>query len=350
MTMFTLDTKHQIHTLPEGYTTRSATMEDIEKVVAMFNRCAGKLVGVDNKFTLNQYQNVWQTPGFNLETDTLLVIAPDGSIVGYYELFDITEPHVTLRPWGRVHPEHEGKGIGTYMLNWAEKRARQAMLKAPEGARVTLQCGVISVNKAGAQLMEEYGMKMIRHSLRMVIDLNDRLPSPQFPAGISIRTMSRPQDDRVVVEAVRDSFKDHWGYVETPFEEDLAYWQHIMDTDEEFDPSIWFLAMDADQIAGVSLCWNKVGDDPDMGWLGTLGVRRQWRKQGLGLALLYHTFAEFYRRGKPRVGLGVDAESLTGATRLYERAGMHSDPNRMYSIYEMELRAGDDLSTQSVNE
>ena len=48
-----------------------------------------------------------------------------------------------------------------------------------------------------------------------------------------------------------------------------------------------------------------------------------WRQRGLGLALLRHAFGEFYRRGQPRVGLGVDAQNPTGATRLYERAGMH---------------------------
>jgi ribosomal protein S18 acetylase RimI-like enzyme len=75
-------------------------------------------------------------------------------------------------------------------------------------------------------------------------------------------------------------------------------------------------------------------------------VRRTWRKQGLGLALLLHTFGEFYRREKPRVGLGVDAQSLTGALRLYERAGMHSDPERQYVSYEKELRSGVELRTQ----
>jgi hypothetical protein len=36
-----------------------------------------------------------------------------------------------------------------------------------------------------------------------------------------------------------------------------------------------------------------------------------------------HLGGEFARRGEKRVGLGVDAESETGATRLYERVGMH---------------------------
>jgi ribosomal protein S18 acetylase RimI-like enzyme len=59
-----------------------------------------------------------------------------------------------------------------------------------------------------------------------------------------------------------------------------------------------------------------------MGWIGAIGVREHWRRRGLGLALLRHGFAELYRRGEHVIGLGVDAENPTGATRLYERAGM----------------------------
>src|SRR5215468_1533170 len=59
------------------------------------------------------------------------------------------------------------------------------------------------------------------------------------------------------------------------------------------------------------------------GVVGALGVRKPWRRRGIAQALLHHAFGEFYRRGKRRVALGVDAENPTGATRLYERAGMH---------------------------
>ena len=44
------------------------------------------------------------------------------------------------------------------------------------------------------------------------------------------------------------------------------------------------------------------------------------------------------------MGLDVDAESLTGATRLYEKAGMrvvHQD-----NQYQKELRAGIELSVE----
>jgi ribosomal protein S18 acetylase RimI-like enzyme len=79
-----------------------------------------------------------------------------------------------------------------------------------------------------------------------------------------------------------------------------------------------------------------------------LGVRRPWRKNGLGLALLYHSFSEFYRRGTPIISLGVDAASHTGATRLYQRAGMHVAAE--YVSYEKELRPGREISVQSLED
>ena len=145
--------------------------------------------------------------------------------------------------------------------------------------------------------------------------------------------------ERAVYEADEETFRDHWGFMPGTFED----WSHWTFEREGFDPSLWFLAMDGAEIAGFALC----ADEKEQGgWVHVLGVRRAWRRRGIGLALLYHAFAEFYRRGIRAVYLGVDAQSLTGATRLYERAGMHVV--RQYRSYEKELRAGKELSTQSV--
>ena len=51
---------------------------------------------------------------------------------------------------------------------------------------------------------------------------------------------------------------------------------------------------------------------------------RSARRRGLALGLLTRAFAEFYRRGERTVGLGVDTQNETGATRLYDQAGMHA--------------------------
>ena len=94
------------------------------------------------------------------------------------------------------------------------------------------------------------------------------------------------------------------------------------------------VAWDGNEIAGFSQNRFRKG----IGWIATIAVRRPWRKRGLGLALLLHSFGEFYKRGMATIGLGVDASNLTGATRLYQRAGMHVASE--FALYEKELRAG----------
>jgi len=81
-----------------------------------------------------------------------------------------------------------------------------------------------------------------------------------------------------------------------------------------------------------------------IGWIGTLGVRRPWRKRGLGQALLLHSFGEFYKRGTKTIGLGVDAQNPTGATRLYQRVGMQAASE--FITYEKELRAGREIDEE----
>lgn len=76
--------------------------------------------------------------------------------------------------------------------------------------------------------------------------------------------------------------------------------------------------------------------DPHKAHMNLLGVVPAWRRQGLGLAMLYEAFGEFYRRDKRAVDLSVEATNPTGATQLYERAGMRVV--RQYDDYEKELR------------
>nr|NIP25107.1 GNAT family N-acetyltransferase [Phycisphaerae bacterium]NIV00160.1 GNAT family N-acetyltransferase [Phycisphaerae bacterium]NIV69695.1 GNAT family N-acetyltransferase [Phycisphaerae bacterium]NIX28922.1 GNAT family N-acetyltransferase [Phycisphaerae bacterium] len=105
-----------------------------------------------------------------------------------------------------------------------------------------------------------------------------------------------------------------------------------------YDPALWFVAIDGDEIAGYAICREIKNQSSKKGYVDKLGVRRPWRRRGLALALLHHSFSEFFHRGIQEVHLQVDADSLTGATRLYEKAGMH--PYLKKAIYQKVLRAG----------
>jgi len=334
--------------LPKGFHMRPAAMEDLGEAVRVMNAWSSQVLG-RNKFVLDDIRREWQEPGYDLESDSRIVVDPQGRIVGFQEVFDPGYPHVRIYCWGVVDPRFTDLGLEAQLLNWAEERARQSVEAAPPNARVALVTHCLSSQNDTVELLQRSGFNFQRHSLRMVLEISGRPELPVWPEGITVRSMQAGREERAVVEAVRDAFRDHWGFVESPFEDEFARWSHLMEDNPDFDPELWFLALDGERIAGFSLCWPKSRDEIEMGWVGTLGVRRPWRRQGLALALLQHSFVEFWKRGKQKVGLGVDAQSLTGATRLYHRAGMHSDPERQISIFEKELRPGEELSTQSID-
>ncbi|MCK5586097.1 GNAT family N-acetyltransferase, partial [Candidatus Bipolaricaulota bacterium] len=204
--------------------------------------------------------------------------------------------------------------------------------------------GDVQVNS----LFETRGYNIIRHFMRMTIELDHDIPEPVWAQGVSVRAFVFEDDLEQMVHAFRDSFQDHWGHIEKSFEEELKEWDYWIREDEQFDPTLTFLAMAGDEIVGLSSCDPKFSEDPDMGFVDVLGVRRAWRRKGIALALLHHSFREFQQRGQKRVTLGVDATSLTGAHKLYEAAGM--EPTRQINVFEKELRPGIDLSLQTLGE
>ena len=327
----------------DGFAIRPATIGDVEKSVEMFNFCSEAMIGAP-EYTVERYAQEWQAPNFNLEADTRLVIAPTGQIVGCIEVWDVFDPPVHPWVWGRVHPQWENKGIGTAMMEWALERARKAIPRTPEGVRVSARAGTVNTYSPAKELLQNMGFGVIRFGWDMLINLSKEPPAPSWPEGIAVRNIQLPNDAKAAYLAEEDTFKDHWGYVESPFEEGFKQWKHYVFEVRKPDPSLWFLAMDGDEIAGMASCRSASDDDPDKGWVSVLGVRRPWRRQGLGFALLRHVFGEFYRRGTPRVGLGVDSNNLSGATKLYEKAGMHVQ--REYATFEKELRSGEELQKE----
>lgn len=340
----------QVHIveLPEGFTVRAPRIEDVEPAIELFNAWSQSVIEEDDITDANAIRNEWKSPGFDPAEDIRLVLAPDGQMAGYIEVWTIGHPPVHPWIWGRVHPDHEDRGIGTWLMHWAENRALQALERIPDGLRFAPRVGTLSKAEKPKRLFEDLGFRRIRGSYQMRIELDGPVPEPVWPAGITLRTYDPTKDAEVVYRAEVDSFRDHFGFTEEPFEEGFKRFKHFQIEYEGFDPTLLFIAMDGNEIAGINICRPHSYDDPDLGWVGTLGVRRPWRKRGIGLALLRHSFNEFYRRGKRKVGLGVDAQNLTGALRLYEGAGMHV--HRAFDLYEKELRAGSEISVQSLQE
>lgn len=337
--------------IEDEFVVRPVTMADIAAATELINTCALAMTGQPD-VTESDMANEWGAPGLNLADSLRAVFTDEGQMVAYMEVRDLADLPVNVWVWGRVHPDFEGRGIGSYLMTWAEQRARRAIARVPAEARVTMRSGTLNTHEPGHELFRDLEMELIRHFWSMKIEMTTAPAAAELPEGLAaerpltIRTLADIQDPLAVYRAMDEAFSDHWGHVHEPEEKGFERWSHFVFEKEDYDPTLWFLVMDGDEIAGISLCWPKTEEDPGMGWVGTLGVRRPWRKRGLGLALLQHSFVEFYRRGQKRVGLGVDAASLTGATHLYEKAGMHA--YRQFDVYEKELRPGKDLSLREL--
>jgi len=332
--------------LPEGYRARAGTMDDLEALIDFVNEYFAA-VGSSERYSKEQMRVQLSLPGFDIGSSLRLVVSPDDDLVGAGLVIDIREPHVHVFAAGIVSVNHEGRGIGTAIHRWIETRAREAIPKAPEGARVVLMQSVAEGAVAANAFLRENGYRPTRHFWRMGIAFDEAPPAPEWPDSISVRTLDPDRDLEAAVAATTDAFRDHWGFVEGSPEERIARERHRIENDPMYDPSLDFLACEGHEIAAVCFCASHHGPDETKGYVGALGVRPAWRRRGLGLTLLRHAFGELHRRGLTGAALHVDAQSLTGATRLYEKAGMHVE--ELSHEYQLELRPGVDMATRSSN-
>ena len=331
--------------LPHGFTARGAEMKDVEPALELFKAWSQSVIQKNDINDADAIRREWVSPNFDPAHDIRVVFSPEGKLVGYIEVWTTQKPPVHPWMWGRVHPDFSDLGIGSWLLQWAEERARQVLTDLPTDLRFAPRIGTYRPAEGSRKLFEDFGYKLIRSTYQMRIDMQAPPPAPLWAEGITLKTFTPEIGIEAVYRADDEAFCDHFGYIQAPFEEGLARFKHFM-MGEDFDPSLWFLAMDGDEVAGICLGRAKAYDDPEAGYINILGVRRAWRKRGLGLALLHHSFGEFRRRGVHSVSLHVDAQSLTGALRLYEKAGMHAQTTS--DMYEKTIRSGREISVESL--
>jgi mycothiol synthase len=313
-----------VNDLTKGFVARAPTKEDFRAIADLI--LASDLASFGEPDYLEEELLVeWRD--LDLETDAWVVVTPGGEPAGYAAVEH--RRHALTYAEGYVHPRYTGRGVGTSLIRLTEARARERATQAPPGTRVVLDNTINGKDGTARQLLEREGYEAVRHFWRMAIELEEA-PEPELPGGVSIRPCVPGPEERAVFEALDEALQDHWEHPPTTFEE----WERRKKR-FGFDPGMWLLAVDGDEIVGAAVCEDRSGT----GWVNELAVRRPWRRRGLGLALLRRAFAEFYHRGTRKVALAVDSHSLTGATRLYERAGMRVE--RLYSVYRKELRTGE---------
>ena len=254
--------------------------------------------------SFSQQDLVAEWSGLDLERHTHVVRDGDG-VVGYGAAHDRGE---LWSAEGYVHPAAHGRGVGRLLAATFERNA------AAGGAR-RIQNGVYEPDVAACSLLEWIGYRPVRVFREMRIELTAPPPMPIWPEGLRVAAFEPKRDALAFHAAQQEAFADAWEYTGRDFES----WSKINLQSERFDPGLWCVVRAGDEIAAGAICTaNTYGG----GFVQILFTRRPWRRHGVGAALLADAFRRLWACGERRVGLGVDAESDTGAFRLYERAGM----------------------------
>jgi mycothiol synthase len=285
---------------------RPPRLEEAAALAAMFAEFA-RAFGTEHDFQ-QDIESWFTNPGMDLESDARIALL-DGEIAGYVDASDAGRVGSAIYIDLRFHPDHPE--LLEPLFDFAEGRAQE--LIQPGG---TIRVWRPETAEEVRALIEGRGYAFNNYSFRMGRELDGEIAEPQWPEDIELRPFDRENDSGLVYEVNQEVFEDEPGHVREPYVE----WVHWAFS-EPFDPELWFLAFDGGELAGLCRCRPKRGVDRDQGWVQALGVRRPWRRRGLGRALLLHSFREFQARGKRRVGLGVSGENES-AVQLYESAGM----------------------------
>jgi len=295
--------------LPQHLVIHSPQPSDLDAVVCV--RQAHELADNGVSYaTAERVRAEWEQLGPLLASDAWVAVEADGGPAAYAQLARSGEVYM-LRIW--VAPEHRDRCLEAALLALAENRARLIAHEA-EAASFKLFAQATSTNTTAQQALAEAGFVVTSIFERMGLTLEEPPLEPTPIAGIAIRPFRPGQDEDAVYRADEEAFLDERGKTPRTFEQ----WSRRLNLSaESFDPSLWLVAWDGDEIAGAAL--GEVSGA--VGWIHHVGVRRPWRGRGLGAALTLHAFGALHRRSIRAIRLNVDAASLTHAQQLYRRLG-----------------------------
>lgn len=242
----------------------------------------------------------WHRPSFDLDADAVLV-ERSGRIVAEAEVFRGRRAEVA------VHPQVRGLGIGTALLGWTERRAREV------GASTVGQT-TADADTSATDLFRANGYEPMWTSWVLSYPIDAPPAAPRLPDGYGFRPFELGRDDREVYDVIERAFGE-WPHSDPyPYED----WRAVIVEAESFDPSLQLVIESHGRIVGTASTTDPEGATE--GWVHQLAVAREHRGRGLGRALLQQAFVNFHARGKRSVGLSTD--SRTGALGLYEHVGM----------------------------
>jgi mycothiol synthase len=252
----------------------------------------------------------------------VVVAEVDGAMVGYGWAFwvDTTDGARSYVTRGHVHPDWRRRGVGTAILEHNEARLRTVAASHDTDRPKILGTFADERRPGAVALVTGHGYEAERYFFDMQRPTLEAVELLPLPEGLDLRPVTDPVGYRRLFDADAEAFLDHWGGFDAS-DERFAQWVD----DPDFDPSIFVIAWDGDEIAGAVVNVIDVNENEQLdrkrGLLASVFVRRPWRRRGLAAALVARSLVVLRERGMTSAWLGVDADNPNGALGVYERAG-----------------------------
>jgi mycothiol synthase len=237
---------------------------------------------------------------------------------------------------GFVHPAWRRKGLGRAMLRYDERRLREIARGHPSGMPKFYHAWATDAEAGAQALFGGAGYRVERTFVEMTRPIDRPPPDTPLPMDLEVRPVREAQIRRIW-EAREEVYRDHWGYAPAS-EAGYQRWRE----DAKFDPSLWQVAWEGEQVAGMVL--NRINRAENAkyqrkrGYTQDVFVRRPWRRRGLARALLVQSILMFREMGMAETALGVDTENPSGALALYESVGYR--PARRHTFYGKVIQVG----------
>ena len=126
--------------LPPGFTSRPATLEDLDDVATLVREWELKYVG-ESEAARAMLQYEWGAASFDMERDTRVIHAADGALAAFAQHSTPDPELLRYDAFGPVDPGFEGRGLGTAIIDWTEAETRCPDRAGLDGATVELGAG-----------------------------------------------------------------------------------------------------------------------------------------------------------------------------------------------------------------
>jgi len=318
---------------PGGIRWRAATLDDVDLAVRVYEAIAA----VDHpewaesaEEVAEEFRHSW----VDVTRDAVFAFDGDEPVAfGHVYAPDGVDTIYRVFAFGGVVPARRGRGIGRALLDWQIARGRQILAASERRIPGWILASSTDTATETARLLERSGMRPARWFQQMRRELAEPIPDTPLPAGLRLEHLDEARWEAARI-AKNDAFRDHWGT--QPMTEEQ--WTGFMRQDAMREELSFLAVDDSGAIAGMVITFVHPEDFARQGYIGGyiqfVSVGRPWRGRGVAKALLGAALHASRDAGHEAVALDVDAESPTGADRLYTAMGFRTVARSVQHVLE----------------